>query len=68
METNEIMQKLKQVRINSKISQEELAEKVGVTRQTIRNWENGDYIPNVTELIKLCNVLKIKITIREKKQ
>lgn len=68
METNEIIQKLKQVRINSKISQEELAEKVGVTRQTIRNWENGDYIPNVTELIKLCNVLKIKITIREKKQ
>lgn len=44
-----------------KLSQEELAEKIGVTRQTISNWELGETQPNVEQLKKLSEVFKISI-------
>lgn len=37
----EIGQKLKDKRTASKLSQEELAKHLGVTRQTISSWENN---------------------------
>lgn len=33
--------KIIEMRKNAKLSQEQLAEKLNVTRQTISNWENG---------------------------
>ena len=33
---------LKQIRKSKKMSQEELAEKVNVTRQSVSKWENGE--------------------------
>lgn len=36
-----ISEKLKQARFTVNLTQEAVAEKVGVTRQTISNWENG---------------------------
>ena len=38
-------------------SQEKLAEKVNVTRQTISNWELGETSPNPEQLILLSNAL-----------
>lgn len=43
METKEILLKL---RNENNLSQEELAEKVFVTRQAVSRWENGDTVPN----------------------
>ncbi len=40
----EISRQIKKLRLESKWSQEELAEKVFVTRQTISNWENAKII------------------------
>ena len=37
--------------------QEQLAEKVSVTRQTINAIEKGDYNPTVKLCIKICKVL-----------
>lgn len=37
----EIGTQIKKYRLASELSQEELAEKIYVTRQTISNWENG---------------------------
>lgn len=37
----EFSKQIKKYRLDSKLSQDELAEKVYVTRQTISNWENG---------------------------
>lgn len=37
----EINQKLKNARINMNLTQEDVAEKIMISRQTISNWENG---------------------------
>ena len=49
MDTKDIILEL---RTKSGLSQEELAEKVFVTRQAVSRWENGDTTPN-TETLKL---------------
>ena len=51
MDTKEIILEL---RTRSGLSQEELAEKVFVTRQAVSRWENGDTTPN-TETLKLLS-------------
>lgn len=38
----------------NKLSQDELAKKVMVTRQAVSRWENGETIPN-TETLKLLS-------------
>lgn len=37
----EIEKKLKEARTNAGLTQEQVAEKIMVSRQTISNWENG---------------------------
>jgi len=53
METKDIILEL---RTKNKLSQDELAEKVFVTRQAVSRWENGETIPN-TETLKLLSRL-----------
>jgi len=43
------------------LSQEELGEKVYVTRQTISNWENGKSYPDINSLILLSQVFDMTI-------
>jgi len=42
-------------------SQEKLAEKINVTRQTISNWELGETFPNPEQLVRLSKVLNKSI-------
>lgn len=49
--------KLKAARAGLDLSQQELAEKVGVTRQTISAIEKGDYNPTIKLCIAICKVL-----------
>lgn len=49
--------KLKSARAALDISQQELADKVGVSRQTISAIEKGDYNPTVNLCIAICKVL-----------
>ena len=42
------------------LSQEQLAEKINVTRQTISNWELGETSPN-PEQLKLLSKAKLKL-------
>ena len=49
--------KLKLARVEKDISQEQLAELVGVTRQTIGLIEAGNYNPSIKLCIALCRVL-----------
>lgn len=53
MKTQEIIYKL---RTQKGMSQDELAEKVFVTRQAVSRWENGETVPN-TETLKLLSGL-----------
>ncbi|MDD6841263.1 MAG: helix-turn-helix transcriptional regulator [Candidatus Ornithospirochaeta sp.] len=49
--------KLKSARALMDLSQEALAEKVGVSRQTINAIEKGDYNPTIKLCISICKVL-----------
>lgn len=49
--------KLKAARAAKDMSQDELAKKAGVTRQTISAVENGDYNPTINLCIAICRAL-----------
>ncbi len=49
--------KMKIARIECDMKQEDLAKKVGVTRQTIGLIEAGDYNPTLKLCIAICNAL-----------
>lgn len=49
--------KLKSARAALDLSQEELAVKCGVSRQTISAIEKGDYNPSINLCIAICRVL-----------
>ena len=51
METKTVLLNL---RTEKGLSQEELAEKLFVTRQAVSRWENGETLPN-TEVLKLLS-------------
>ncbi len=49
--------KLKAARASFDMSQQELADKVGVSRQTINAIEKGDYNPTINLCISICKAL-----------
>lgn len=53
--------KILELRKKKGLSQEQLGEKVNVTRQTISNWELGETTPNTEQLKLLSGVLNISI-------
>ena len=57
----ELQNQIKKYRANMDLSQEELAEKVYVTRQTISNWENGKSYPDIHSLLLLSNLFGISL-------
>ena len=48
-------------RKSKKITQSELAEKLGVTDRAISNWENGKNMPDLSLFKPLCDILDITI-------
>lgn len=53
--------KLYEQRIAHNLSQRELAERAGITRGTVMQIENGDCMPSMTSLKKICAALDVKI-------
>ena len=49
--------KLKAARAGLDMSQDDLAKKVGVSRQTISSVEKGDYNPTINLCIRICKAL-----------
>lgn len=45
----------------AKMSQEKLAEKMNVTRQSVSKWENGESYPEMEKIMKLCGIFHCKI-------
>ena len=48
---------MKLARVECDLTQEQLAEKIGVTRQTIGLIEAGNYNPSISLCIDICKVL-----------
>ena len=57
----EIGVKLKEARIKSGLTQENVAEKIQVSRQTISNWENEKSFPDIVNVIKLSDLYNISL-------
>ena len=49
------------LRKSSKMSQEKLAEKMDVSRQSVSKWENGESYPEMEKIMKLCDIFHCKI-------
>lgn len=57
----ELGKQIKNCRQEANLSQEELAERVYVSRQTISNWENDKSYPDVNSLVLLSEVFHISL-------
>lgn len=61
MANEHIISKLKDFRLKSGYTQEELAEKLGVTRQTINAIEQSKYQPSLSLAWQCAKLFKVKI-------
>ncbi len=67
METNaptgqgNIGQKLRDARKNSGLTQESAAERLGVSRQTISNWENSRSYPDIGSVVKMSDLYSVSL-------
>ena len=53
--------KITAMRNEKNLSQEQLAEKLNVTRQTISNWENGKFYPDIDSLVNLSKFFNVSL-------
>ena len=52
---------LKKIRKNNNLSQEQLAEILGISRQAISKWESGSAYPEMEKIIQLCEKFNVDI-------
>ena len=57
----EISKCIKDARQKNNISQESLAEQLGVSRQTISSWETGKSYPDIVSVIKMSDIFNISL-------
>ena len=53
--------KLKQARQSRNVTHETLAERLGVSRQTISNWENNRSYPDIVSIIALSDLYGVSL-------
>jgi len=58
----ELYLKLLECRKNNKMSQEDVAEQLHISRQTISQWERGVTEPDLNSLRKLCKVYGVSVS------
>lgn len=56
-----IVDKLKKIRKNKKITQEQLAEKLDISGSKISSWETNRRDMNISEAIKLANIYEVSL-------
>lgn len=56
-----ISRNLKSLRKKNQYTQEEIAEKINVSRQSVAKWENGESNPDIESCIKLANLYNVKL-------
>lgn len=54
-----LSEKLREVRVSRGLSQVELAKQLGVTKQSVSNWENDNIQPSVEMLVKIAQTLSV---------
>ena len=56
-----LSENLKKIRKDNNLSQEQLAEKLGVSRQSVSKWENGEAYPEMDKVLQLCKMFNLNI-------
>ena len=54
-----IAEKIKKLRKDNNMTQEDLAEKLNVSRQTISKWETNVVIPDADNIVSICKLFNI---------
>ena len=57
----ELSKQIKKYRTEANLSQEELADKIYVSRQTISNWENEKNYPDIKSLVLMSEVFQVSL-------
>lgn len=52
-------ERLKKLRKENGITQEQLAEKLNISRQSVAKWERGQSLPNITNLKEIAMIFNI---------
>ena len=58
---NVVNTSIKELRKKKNMTQDELAEKLNVTRQAVSNWENGKTQPDIETLTQLAEVFDVSV-------
>lgn len=61
MDFNKIGLFIKQLRKDNKISQQQLADMIPIDRSGLSRWENGEVLPPIDKMKKLCEILNVSI-------
>ncbi|MGD6965651.1 helix-turn-helix transcriptional regulator [Rossellomorea vietnamensis] len=56
-----LINSVRELRARFRMTQQDLAEKTGVTRQTIGLIEKGDYAPSITLALKIAHVFGVQV-------
>jgi AbrB family looped-hinge helix DNA binding protein len=56
-----IASNLRYLRNHSNLSQEQVAEKIGVSRQAVAKWENGDSLPDILNCDALADLFNVSL-------
>ncbi len=57
----QVTNRIKELRARDNMTQEDLAQKVGVTRQTIISIEKNEYVPSLTLGMKIAKTFKLAV-------
>ena len=58
---NKLSENLKKIRKDHNLSQEQLSELLGVSRQAISKWESSAAYPEMDKVIQICNEFNLNI-------
>lgn len=47
---------IKAARVNAGLTQKEAAKRLGISNSTLGNWENGQTMPDIKQVEKLCEM------------
>ena len=56
-----MVNQLKLIRTRLGLTQEDVAEKVGVSRQAVAKWEKGDTLPDIESCVKLADLFGVPL-------
>lgn len=56
-----LSERLKELRINKKLTQSELAKKLNVSQNAVHNWETGKRQPRLEMLDEIANILEVDV-------